>query len=78
MSPLAPIVIRGLADSSLAADLADCCAFVALPQDEGHLRLRERRSLHDLPRSAARIVDAAKLEFSSNAMLRLEGAWPDK
>src|SRR5262249_24712660 len=38
---LAPIVVRGLADSGLATDLTDGCAFLALAQDEGNLRLRK-------------------------------------
>src|SRR5262249_32578447 len=36
---LAPIVVRGLADPGLATDLTDRCAFLALAQDEGNLRL---------------------------------------
>jgi hypothetical protein len=41
---LAPIVVRGLADPGLATDLTDRCAFLALAQDEGDLRLATRRS----------------------------------
>src|SRR5262249_2412498 len=44
---LAPIVVRGLADPGFAADLTDRCAFLALAQNEGDLRLAKLRSLHD-------------------------------
>src|SRR5262249_2885242 len=43
---VAPIVVGRLADPRFATDLANRGAFLALPQDEGDLRLRKLRSLH--------------------------------
>jgi hypothetical protein len=38
---LAPIVVGRFADPGFAADLADRCPLLTLPQDEGNLRFRK-------------------------------------
>jgi hypothetical protein len=62
---LAPIVVSGLADPGLAADLTHRCAFLALAQNERNLRLAKLRSLHDPSSSNGPNHSCAKLEFSS-------------